>query len=233
MARLSTSTLDSYLAKQSIERHVSVASRSMLQGVLLDVGCGNSPYRSMLIEPAGSVKRYIGLDLASTQYSTGGIDVFWDGHRIPLRDQSVDCALATEVFEHCPAVDEVMVEIQRVLKPGGVLVFTVPFLWPLHDVPWDECRYTPFSLQRRLLAAGFSECTITASGGWDASLAQMLGLWARRRLRRNFMRTAVSWAILPVYWMLLKAERGPCGFGESQMITGLCGHARKPAGDGA
>jgi len=101
-----------------------------------------------------------------------------------LRDclwQRIEDSIATEVFEHCPDPEIVMKEIWRVLKLGGILFFTVPFLWNLHETPYDEYRYTPFALKRHLTQSGFTEIEIKAMGGWDAALAQMLGLWVRRR----------------------------------------------------
>ena len=53
-------------------------------------------------------------------------------------------------------------------------------LWPLHDVPYDECRYTPFAIKRHLRNAGFEQFRLKPLGGWDASLAQMIGLWILR-----------------------------------------------------
>jgi SAM-dependent methyltransferase len=148
-------------------------------GTLLDVGAGYAPYRPLVLAPPSRVTRYIALDLKDNIYQPP--DLKWDGSRIPLQTGAVDCALATEVFEHVPEPENLMRECLRVLKPGGLLFFTVPFLWPLHTVPYDEYRYTPFALGRHLQAAGFCEVRVSALGGWDASLAQMVGLWVRRR----------------------------------------------------
>jgi SAM-dependent methyltransferase len=199
-----------------------------LTGALLDVGCGWSPYRSVLLAPGTRITRYIGLDLESGLYKSQP-DLTWDGRTIPLLDASIDSAIATEVLEHCPDPGRILGEISRVLRPGGLLFLTVPFLWPLHDSPYDEYRYTPFSLDRLLVSTGFADVRISAMGGWDAALATMIGLWVRRRpdlpplLRRILQR-----AILPVYAWLLKSDRPPSDFSRSCMITGLSATARKP-----
>jgi SAM-dependent methyltransferase len=88
---------------------------------------------------------------------------------------------AAEVFEHCQASELVISESHRVVKPGGLLCFTVPFLWPLHDVPHEHYRYTPPSLERHLKNAGCTNVCFEAVGGWDKSVAQMIELWVRRR----------------------------------------------------
>jgi SAM-dependent methyltransferase len=135
--------------------------------------------------------------------------------------------MATEIFEHCPDPTAVMAEAFRVLRPGGVLFLTVPFLWPLHDLPHDEYRFTPASLERHLRAAGFDEVKLRAQGGWDASLAQMIGLWARRRPMGRAMRGIVSCLAVPMVRWLTSRDRPPTDLSRNGMITGLAGTAVK------
>jgi len=210
-------------------RAILSALRSKLEnfsGTLLDIGCGNMPYKPLLLRPPSRAERYIGLDLKDSTYQKP--DLEWDGHTIPLEEGSIDCALATEVFEHCPDPDLVMRQAYRVLKPGGPLFFTVPFLWPLHDVPHDEYRYTPFALQRHLRNAGFEQITLKALGGWDASLARVIGLWGRRRPMSTRQRAIISRLAQPAIQYLARRDRPPLTFGESSMITGIAGTAIKP-----
>jgi len=198
-----------------------------LGGTLLDVGCGRSPYKKMLLSPPGQVTEYIGMDFPSDRY-TKTPNLEWDGITIPLPAGSIDSALATEVFEHCPDAKGVLREINRVLKPGGFLLATVPFLWPLHDNPYDEFRYTPFSLGRFTREAGFEKVELTALGGWDAALATMMGLWVRRRPMSQFRRRILQRLLLPVYARLLRLDKPPADFSRSCMITGLALTASKP-----
>lgn len=222
---LSAETLDLFISRTAIER----ALRSRLHefhGTVLDVGAGYAPYKPLLVGPPSKVERYIGLDFPSNEYQPP--DLAWDGQAIPLETGSVDCALATEVFEHCPDPELVMRETLRVLAPGGFFFFTVPFLWPLHDAPNDEYRYTPFSLRRHLTQSGFSDVQVDALGGWDASLAQMLGLWVRRRPMSPRRRRLLSGLAVPLVRSLIARDRPPTEFGTSVMITGLAGTATKP-----
>jgi len=85
------------------------------------------------------------------------------------------------VFEHCPDPESKMRKFGRALKLSGVLLFTVPFFWPLHNAPYDESRYAPFSLKRHLGNFVFTQIEMKANTGWDASLARILGLWVGRR----------------------------------------------------
>jgi SAM-dependent methyltransferase len=226
--QLTAATLDRFFSRSSILRDIRDV-RPRLSGTLLDVGCGYMPYRSLLLEAPSSVEHYLGLDLVSDEIYRAKPDLTWDGITIPLPDQSVDCALATEVLEHCPEPSLVVAEIFRVLKPGGVFFFTVPFLWPLHDVPYDHFRYTPFALFRLLDTGGFDTIEIRPRGGWDASLGQMLGLWVRRRPMSRRLRRILSLLALPLLKYLYRADVSP-KFEESPMIAGLSGTAYRPKG---
>ena len=73
--------------------------------------------------------------------------VFGDGKHLPFRDASVDTVLSTEVLEHVPRPELLVREMARVVKPGGKLLITVPFIQPLHELPSDYFRFTPSSLR--------------------------------------------------------------------------------------
>lgn len=224
------STLDSFGNRRLILAALR-ANLSRFSGLVLDVGCGHKPYKSLLLSPPSRASRYVGLDLASNLYGTP--DLVWDGAKIPLGDAAVDSVLLTEVLEHCPRPGEVLKEIARVMRPGGFLFLTVPFIWPIHTVPHDEYRFTPFALRRLLDDAGFASAKIEATGGRHAVLALTLGLWVRRRAftsRRHVVtRTVLSVVLWPIVWLLLRMDEPPAEFEESAMLVGLSAAAIKAA----
>jgi SAM-dependent methyltransferase len=183
----------------------------------------------MLSSPSPATE-YIGLDLLDNLYQPP--EVAWDGKRIPIRHASVDTAVLTEVLEHCHDPEAVLRETARVLKPGGFMFITVPFIWPIHTVPHDEFRYTPFALRRMLEQTGFPDPVIQATGGRHAVLALTLGLWVRRRplTSRAYVVTkaVLSIRLWPLIWVLLRMDKRPEEFGESTMIVGLSAKAFKP-----
>ena len=199
-----------------------------MKGNLLDVGCGIMPYKELILN-GGKVTSYTGLDFENSldeEYAMGKPDFFWKGEIIPAADNSYDTILATEFFEHCPEPERIMKEIRRVLRKDGVLIFTVPFLWNLHLVPYDEYRYTPYSLKRHLTFAGYSEINLEALGGFDASLAQMLAIWLHQRPMSKLQKKILSTLLLPIIKKLIEKDKifdkDKLFFGGS-MITGIGG----------
>lgn len=226
---LHAGTQDIFLARTGIEQALRAALPAF-KGVFLDVGCGEQPYRQLVTNAPSNVDRYIGLDLPvaiEPAYGRARPDLTWDGITIPLENASVDSAMATEVLEHCPDPGRVLSEINRVLRPGGSFFLTVPFLWPLHDVPYDEYRYTPFAMERLLKNAGFTGVQVEAMGGWDASLAQMIGLYVMRAPMAHRKRRILRSLTLPLVRYLIRRDRKP-DIMSKPMITGLSAIAHKP-----
>jgi SAM-dependent methyltransferase len=220
----SATTLDNFGLRRAILNSLTRYLNS-IHGTVLDIGCGSMPYRSLLMTPPARIVRYIGMDLKG---SLPGPDLEWDGRTIPLRSESVDQSLATEVLEHVPEPGRLLAEVNRVLRPGGGIFFTVPFLWPLHCMPGDEYRYTPFSLARHLEHSGFENIRLEALGGWDASLAQMIGLWIVHRPMSSLKRGILSRAAIPAVKYLMRRDQAPSDFKKGlAMITGIAGTARK------
>jgi ubiquinone/menaquinone biosynthesis C-methylase UbiE len=224
---LTKETLHVYTVRRALFESIKFATPHF-SGKLLDVGCGQMPYKSYILEKNKQVTQYIGLDIEqSTIHDTSISDLTWDGNTIPLADASIDSAMATEVLEHCFNPIVTLSEINRVLKPGGIFFFTVPFLWPLHETPFDAYRYTPFSLKMLLEKSNFTCIQLHTLGGWHASFAQILGLWAKEsELNGVYKKLAMKLAkrLIPI---LLKADIKKTQFDQHTMITGLYGVAKK------
>ena len=226
--QLNFKTLDLYYIRTSIFNAIK-EHLACFKGRMLDIGCGKMPYREYIMSKS-AVRDYVGLDIESALVYNKNVkpDYTWDGKRMPFEDDIFDCAFGTEVLEHCPEPESVLKETCRVLKPGGVFFFTVPFLWNLHEVPHDEYRYTPFSLERHLKNSDFNNIEIHATGGWHAAMAQMLGLWLKRSQLSMMMKRVLYLVIYPAYrWLLILSKKEKIKFSEGCMITGLYGTAVK------
>ncbi len=219
--------LDRYYIRTAILKKINLNLKEF-KGKLLDIGCGKMPYKELILENS-NVSSYTGLDIESAIVYDAKVtaDFTWDGIKMPFNDNEFETAFGTEVLEHCPYPHIILDEVYRVLKPGGIFFFTVPFLWNLHEAPNDEYRYTPFALERLLKESKFTNIKLESLGGWHASMAQMLGLWVCRAPLNNTLRSILKVLILPVYKLLLKKDNKPHQFNDGYMITGLSGIAYK------
>jgi SAM-dependent methyltransferase len=181
-ARLNAWRKRSLLSPYSVDwRYLSrsVAARAPhASGLLVDVGTSEGPYRRVF---APYVTRYVGLESPSSVLEKRpdlwailarlkrAVDVFGDGNRLPFADASVDTVLSTEVLEHVPDPRRCMREMARILKPGGRLLVTVPFVHPLHELPLDFYRFTPSALAEFACAAGLEVERIEPRGNLAAA----------------------------------------------------------------
>lgn len=142
-----------------------------LNGRLLDFGCGSKPYRSLFTH----VSEYIGLDYEGGAHSHANenVDVFYDGKKIPFANESFDSVFSSEVFEHIFNLEEIIPEINRVMKKGGKILITCPFVWNEHEVPADYARYTQFALKHMMGKNGFTVLVQDKSGDFMMALHQM------------------------------------------------------------
>ena len=133
------------------------------RGDVLDVGCGEQPYRPMLTH----VRSYQGLDIADAndRFGYGRDDTLYvNGYPWPVPDESIDLALCTEVLEHVLEPADLLAEVRRCLRPGGRLLMTVPFAARWHFVPFDYWRFTPSAITHLLQEAGFIDVRIYSRG---------------------------------------------------------------------
>jgi SAM-dependent methyltransferase len=124
-----------------------------LRGRILDIGCGNRPMEALLRPDTA----YVGLDYPTTHAKgyAGLPDVFGDGQSLPFGAECFDVVVALDVLEHLPAPDQCVQEAARVLQGGGRLILQTPFLYPLHDMPYDFQRWTLPGLEALVQRQGF------------------------------------------------------------------------------
>ena len=143
-------------------------------GDLLDIGCGDGALRRRL---AGR-DRYVGLDYPPTAMELYGVrpQIFGDASQLPFRASSFDNVALLDVLEHLPEPRASLREINRVLRPGGVLYINVPCMYPLHDEPHDYQRPTAHGLRYWLEAAGFRIVSIEPRGTPAQTASLMLNI---------------------------------------------------------
>jgi SAM-dependent methyltransferase len=125
---------------------------------LLDVGCGSGAMLTHL-ERYGSPTGIESDDEAVRQSRQRGIDAvkLADAPPLPFEDESFDLVTALDVLEHVDDDLELLREVERTLRPGGMLLLSVPayrFLWGLQDeVAQHRRRYVAREVRERVVAA--------------------------------------------------------------------------------
>ncbi len=149
---LSLFTHPFYFARKGLLENIKSLSGA-LTGNVLDVGCGQKPYRELF-----SVASYTGLEFDTPQnrkQKSGDGVFFYSGGAFPFPDKKFDSVLSTEVLEHVFEPDLLLKEIHRVMKDGGMFLLSVPFVWDEHEQPYDFGRYSSFGLKYLLEKHGF------------------------------------------------------------------------------
>lgn len=141
-----------------------------LSGNLIDIGCGTKPYKEML---SPFVEEHVGVDHEATFHDKSKIDLFGTAYEIPADNETFDTAICTAVLEHLEEPEQALLECHRVLKVGGVAIYSVPFIWHLHEEPRDFYRYTKYGLKYLFEKAGFEVLQITPLSGFWVTFGQL------------------------------------------------------------
>jgi len=129
-------------------------------GRLIDVGCGDMPFKNHIPQ---AVTQYDTLDV---EESTGGITYIGDILDMSMiHSETYDSAICLEVLEHIKNPFIAIKEINRILKKEGLLIISVPHMWPIHEAPHDYFRFTNFGLKHVLEENQFEILSLEISGG--------------------------------------------------------------------
>lgn len=174
------------LQRQAIRLAVAAVP---VTGSLIDVGCGQKPHRDLF----PGIHPYDGIDFGgysiNKDFSAGRPDLefppdYTSTWTLPFPDASYDHGAAFEVLEHHPEPRRALSELARVIRPGGYIFLSWPFMFPLHEEPHDFFRYTHHAMDRMAAKAGFEPMGHWRTGGTVAAvmtlLTGQLAIWNER-----------------------------------------------------
>ena len=118
--------------------------------LVLDAGSGNQTYKYLLAHT-----NYESADFEKVEKEYAASTYVCDLKNIPVENNRFDYILFNQVMEHLPEPVEVLIELNRVLKPNGKIIYTGPLFYEEHEIPYDFFRYTQFSLKKMFREAGF------------------------------------------------------------------------------
>jgi SAM-dependent methyltransferase len=194
--------LSGKLTRVTLDRFIAAHASS---GRTLDIGAQNSPYAALF-------PNRIALDIKPGR----GVAVIGDAQALGIGSETFDAIVCTEVLEHLPEPRRAIDEMFRVLRPGGSLLLTTRFLFPIHDAPHDYFRYTKYGLRHLLRQFEIVELEEeTDAVGTLAVLTQRLGMQAE----------TLRWTPLRAAWLVAAQIMRPFSFvitreyGDSRRLT--------------
>lgn len=145
---------------------------------VLDYGCGTSPYQDLF----GRLNvKYTRVDIDRTMDADYVIS---ENEKIPLKDNSYDVILSTQVLEHIKNPHFYLAESRRVLNKNGLLIVSTHGIWPYHAFPSDYNRWTKTGLEGVIKSHGFKLMKSYSILGPFASVIQFEMLLIAEKLIR-------------------------------------------------
>ena len=170
-----------YLLRRSKRMIIQTYAERYSKGRLIDLGCGTASFKRFF---NGHVRDYIRFDYPTTKLSMGygetNLDIAGDVRAIPLKANCMDSALLLDVLEHVFEVEAVLEDISRILKPGGTLLLTTPFIYPVHGKPYDFHRFSFYALENHLARYNLRIIERAVMGGYGTVLATLVNLFIMR-----------------------------------------------------
>jgi SAM-dependent methyltransferase len=154
-----------YLHHRALEVYVERQGHRILSSFaegnlrILDVGCGTMPFRRFFENGSGRSTSYEGGDIPGA--SARATVVVDPGTQAILAETgSYDLVVSFQVLEHSSQPLALLRECFRVLRAGGALFLTIPFMFEYHGVPRDFRRWTHEGIFEDLVSTGFSNVVV-------------------------------------------------------------------------
>jgi SAM-dependent methyltransferase len=191
-----------------------VEAKGYAKGRLLDVGCGQKPYKSLF---SHTVNEHIGIELplleSANKREDRDMDVYGDALNLPFKSNCFDTILSTQVLEHVVEPKQMLREAYRVLREGGYIILTAPMVGELHEVPNDYYRYTIYGLRYLAESVGFEIISIKARSGFWGVIGQGLSSYVYnwkgkpKYLVEQAIKRSLATAVQAFYGFLDKIDR--------------------------
>lgn len=174
---------------------------------ILDVGCGIKPYKDLFLS-----SEYLGIDIEGGGHPDVDkmVDKYFDGVKIPYGDNFFDTVICTEVLEHSTDPEELISEMNRVLKKDGKLYITMPFVWNEHEIPYDFRRFTSYEHKRLLRAKDFIIENISSTSGVFGTCGQLITayIFESIKIRSTLLKFVLSiFIFMPVQFIAIALDK--------------------------
>jgi len=95
-------------------------------------------------------------------------DIIADITDYDFNNDKYDVIIISEVLQFIPDPQKAINNIYRGLNKNGIMILTVPFIYPIHDRPYDYYRFTKYALHH--LLSKFSEVEVIEKNSWSEAI---------------------------------------------------------------
>lgn len=191
--------LNKHLSRKGLYEFLESQFEGIAEGeTVLSIGAGGGVNRCLKASQQDTDFTVVETDIDASR----GPDVVADicDQQLEIPQAPFTTIVCSEVLEHCYDPFQAVQNMHRLLTPGGRLILTTPFLFPLHEEPVDFFRYTEHGLRR--LLQKFSEVDVrptnTYGDAWLVFLVRYNGFGAVGR----WATTLLAYLLLPFAWLL-------------------------------
>ena len=202
-----------WLSRRSLVSDLQQVLRQ-LQGRVLDVGCGHKPY-ALWLNPRDT--ELVGIDVTTDSQADLIVS---EQQQWPFDRSSFDAVICTQVLEHIPDLDHTLSEIDRVLKTGGWLIASAPFLYNVHGESGD---YRRLALQgmRNLFEEKYDVLSIDGCGGVGTAMGMLWLNWIEISTNRWKVTRFLKGLLLP-FWLLMSFGTNAAGLLLDKLDRTMC-----------
>lgn len=175
------------------------------RGDLLDLGCGQAP---LYIVYKDLTTSQTCVDWNAMTNDIDIVDYKMDLNKgLCFKDDTFDTVLLTDTLEHIYNPEELFDEMERILRPSGVIIVGVPFFYWIHEAPHDFFRYTEFKLRQFCTSRKLKVVFLEAYGGVPEILVDIVAkILSGKRLSANIFRYFSGWISQTKYFVSLSRK---------------------------
>ncbi len=206
-----------YIVRGPLLRDIKNAQKIYnFQGNILDVGCGEMPYKSIFYN-----SNYYGIDFKNfskyKEIKGTQPDYFFDSNyledfKLPFKNEEFDNVFSFQVLEHHKNPQIFLQELNRVIKKDGMVMVSCPFIEGIHESPHDYQRYTKFGLEEIFHKNGFKVEKIFSQGKFFSVIyflfSEMLNSLASRSKLHYFLTSIIYLLLfLPIQYLAIISDK--------------------------
>lgn len=185
-----------WLIYKTVDNHLK-SFIPLIKGHIYDLGCGEMPYRDWFMKYAES---YTGIDWSNTLHDLKADIVADLNKNLPIDDQVADVIICLSVMEHLCEPLNMLCEAYRILKDDGVMILQVPFMWWVHEAPYDYFRFTKYGLIYLFQKAGFTDIEVYSQTGFWTMWFLKLNYQSTKLIRGPYILRKIIALVLWIFW---------------------------------